>query len=74
MLDFIIGIYDSIISIGRLIVDFFTSLLKAIPIILQCINYVQGFYQWIPSSLLIFAVAFVAIYVINRLSFGSNQK
>ena len=24
--------------------------------------------------ILLFAVAFVAIYVINRLSFGSNQK
>lgn len=63
---------DMVVTAVQMVIDFFTSLITSIGFLIQGIQYINSILYIIPGGLLIFAVAFLGIYLINRLTLGSN--
>lgn len=72
MFNFFTQVWDAISGLISFVTDMVKDLIMLFGLVLQIPNIINGLQFLVPSFLLVFGIAFVAIYVINRISGGRN--
>lgn len=65
MLSILEGIWDFITTAISIITSFIQQLTMGIILLIQSVEYIPMFFAWLPPAFLIFALVFVALYVLN---------
>lgn len=73
MLQFFTSLGQYLLTIGQLIVSLISDLITSILFLYQSLSYFNSLLFLIPGSILIFGVIYLSIFIVNRLSLGSNK-
>lgn len=72
MIEMFASIFRTIQSMITAICDLITNLIAGITMLAAGLEYINGLIYIIPGGILLFGLCYLTIFIVNRLSFGSN--
>lgn len=72
MIEMFGSIFRTIQSMITAVCDLIINLIAGIVMLASGLQYINGLIFIIPGGILLFALCYLMIFIINRLSFGSN--